>query len=118
MRFKIDENLHQEVAALFQASGHDAETVHSEGISGCDDAALLATCQTEGRALVTLDRDFGDVRRFPPVGTAGIVVLKVALQNRSQISRIAAQILPYLDRLPLAGHLWVVTESDVRVRGT
>jgi hypothetical protein len=31
MRFKIDENLHDDVAALLAADGYDAHTVHVEG---------------------------------------------------------------------------------------
>ena len=55
MRFKIDENLHDDVAALLTGAGHDAQTVHTEGLRGCDDATLAAHCLAEGRAIVTLD---------------------------------------------------------------
>ena len=37
MRFKIDENLHDDVAALLVREGHDAETVHTEGSRGSVD---------------------------------------------------------------------------------
>jgi hypothetical protein len=30
MRFKIDENLHDDVAVLLSQEGHDAQTVHDE----------------------------------------------------------------------------------------
>jgi len=37
----------------------------------------LKFARPEARALVTLDRDFGQVTRFPPEKSAGIIVLDV-----------------------------------------
>jgi predicted nuclease of predicted toxin-antitoxin system len=37
MRFKVDENLHPEVAARLCAEGHDAMTVFEEGLRGHPD---------------------------------------------------------------------------------
>jgi hypothetical protein len=34
MQFKIDENLHDEIATLLAAEGHDAHTVHVERLTG------------------------------------------------------------------------------------
>jgi predicted nuclease of predicted toxin-antitoxin system len=66
MRFKIDENLHADVAALLASDGYDAHTVHAEGLRGCDDAVLAQHCRGEDRAIVTLDLDFAEIRTFPP----------------------------------------------------
>jgi predicted nuclease of predicted toxin-antitoxin system len=118
MLFKIDENLHHEVASLLAAAGHDVETVHSEQLSGCDDARLLAVCRAEKRALVTLDRDFGDLRRYPPHETPGIIVLRIARQDRANLLTVVTRLLRLLGTLPLQGQLWIVTESSVRVRGS
>lgn len=34
MRFKIDEDLPTDVAFLLRSAGHEAETVHEEGMTG------------------------------------------------------------------------------------
>jgi predicted nuclease of predicted toxin-antitoxin system len=68
MRFKIDENLHDDVADLLIKAGHDAKTVHDEGLRGCDDTLLAQHCIAEARVIVTLDLDFADIRAFPPAG--------------------------------------------------
>lgn len=117
MRFKIDENLHDDVAALFARQGHDAHTVHSEGLRGCDDAALAQRCRSEDRAIVTLDLDFGDIRVFPPANHAGLIVLRVGDQSRSHILSVVNRVLDLLTREPIAGRLWVVSDADVRIRG-
>jgi predicted nuclease of predicted toxin-antitoxin system len=87
MRFKIDENLHDDVALLFASQGHDAHTVHVEGLRGCDDATLAEHCRADNRAIVTLDLDFADIRVF------------------------------LLEREPVAGRLWIVSAAGVRIRG-
>jgi predicted nuclease of predicted toxin-antitoxin system len=38
MRFKVDENLPVEVAALLTDRGHDAATVRAQGLAGASDA--------------------------------------------------------------------------------
>ena len=55
-----------DVAAAFQARGHDALTVRDQGMRGDPDSRIASACLSEGRGLVTLDLDFADVRRYPP----------------------------------------------------
>ena len=42
MLFKVDENLHEDVALALRKHGHDAETVFDEGLQGHDDVAIGA----------------------------------------------------------------------------
>jgi predicted nuclease of predicted toxin-antitoxin system len=116
MRFKIDENLHDDVQALFAANAHDVETVHSEGLRGCDDAKLAAHCYLESRAVVTLDLDFADIRTLP-AGHPGVIVLRVGNQSRRHVLGVMERVLELLKNEPLAGRLWIVSDADVRIRG-
>jgi predicted nuclease of predicted toxin-antitoxin system len=77
MRFKLDENLSRGVAELFRSAGHDAITVREQGLQSAPDEEIYAVSAREGRALVTLDRDLGQVLRFPPERSAGIIVIDV-----------------------------------------
>ena len=72
MRFKFDENLPGELAALFAKVGHDAVTVLDEQIGGAKDADIAAVCLGEDRVLVTLDADFADIRAYPPQRYRGL----------------------------------------------
>ena len=77
MKFKIDENLPVEIAALLQQAGYDTTTVWSEQLSGQPDSSIAAICQREQRVLVTLDTDFGDIRAYPPEQYSGFIVLRL-----------------------------------------
>ena len=116
MRFKVDENLHEDVAAALRAEGHDAQTVYDQGLRGQSDRDIADVCRREQRAVVTLDLDFGNIREYPPEHYPGLIVLRVVNQGRPHVLWVLSQIFELLERQPLAGHLWVVSESGVRIR--
>ena len=116
MKFKLDENLGSHGAALLAAAGHDIATVRGEGLGRAADDVLFATCQQEGRALITLDHDFGHVLRFPPENGPGIVVLEAG--PRTTPSRLRDRIrdlLAMLAKHELRGSLWIVEPGRVRI---
>ncbi len=77
MKLKLDENIGRRGLELLTASGHDVMTVRDQDLGGATDERLFEVCAGEGRALVTLDHDFGQVPRFPPEESAGVIILEV-----------------------------------------
>jgi len=73
-------------------------------------------CADEQRTLITLDHDFGQVLRFPPDESAGIVVLELPRQASPQslLDRLN-DLLEVLKTLTLTGKLWVVEAGRVRI---
>jgi predicted nuclease of predicted toxin-antitoxin system len=116
MRFKTDENLPREVADFLVQSGHDALRVDEQGLSGVADPGIAAACLVESRAMVTLDTDFMDIRRFPPEQYAGILVLRPHRQTVPRILALTRRFVPLLGSEPLRGKLWIVDEGRVRIR--
>ncbi len=117
MRFKLDENLPVEAAAVLRAAGYDAATVAEQGLSGEPDPAIAAVCRVEARVLVTLDTDFADLRTYPPEDQAGLIVLRLQQQDRPHVVQVIRRLLPLLVTEPLGGHLWIVDENRIRIRG-
>lgn len=117
MLFKMDENLHPDLGQFFRQYGHDAATVWDEGLRGASDSVILDRCRDEGRALLSFDLGFADIRVYPPDQYPGLIVLRFQKQSREQLLDMAPMVLDLLGREPLAGHLWIVDESSVRVRG-
>jgi predicted nuclease of predicted toxin-antitoxin system len=117
MHFKIDENLPVDIADILNKAGHDASTVNEQKLQGTKDQVLIEICRSEHRVLVSLDTDFSDIRTYPPEKFAGIIVLKMRLQAKPHVMKVFQRIIPLISREPLSGHLWVVEETGVRIRG-
>ena len=116
MRFKTDENLHQEIADALRSQGHDALTVWDQNMRGRPDRDLAAVCKEERRALISLDLDFADVRTYPPSDYHGLIVIRSRLPSRRNVLESVRRILPMLDKEPLSGRLWIVDQLGARIR--
>lgn len=117
MRFKIDENLPVEMADLLRSAQLDATTVVDQELRGEDDLCIIGACLREGRALVTLDLDFADVRTYPPQRFPGLMVLRVRRQDKRHLLAVFRRVIPLIEREPVRYHLWIIEETRVRIRG-
>jgi predicted nuclease of predicted toxin-antitoxin system len=117
MRFRVDENLPIEVAAMRQQAGYDAATVPEQHLGGSDDAQLAALCQLEGRILVTLDMDFSGIRNYQSAEFPSLVVLRLRQQDKPHVLDVFMRCMQVLDQEPIEGHLWIVEERRIRIRG-
>ena len=116
MKLKLDENLSRHAADLIRTAGHDVATSVSQGLRGAVDEILFDVCKQESRALVTMDRDFSEVLRYPPAGSAGVVVL--AMGHRPSHAALLARVRELLKALETRspeGALWIVEPGRLRV---
>jgi len=116
VKLKLDENLSRRAADLIRSADHDAVTVGNQGLSGAADETLFEVCKREGRALITLDRDFGQVLRYPPAGSAGIVVIEVGhrVTHAALLERVR-ELLRILKTESPAGALWIIEPGRLRI---
>jgi predicted nuclease of predicted toxin-antitoxin system len=116
MKFKLDENLPAEAATILANAGHDVATALAEKLGGHADPQLAAACKTEDRALITLDTDFANIRRYPPRKYPGLVVLRLTRQDKPHVLAVLTRLLEKFENEPLPRHLWIVEEHRVRIR--
>jgi predicted nuclease of predicted toxin-antitoxin system len=117
MKFKIDENLPVDFAVALRLGGHDAMTVVEESLGGAADHAIMDQSIKENRSLITLDLDFANLSTYPPEETPGIIVFRVHRQDTPHLLAGLRQVIPLLKHEALKGHLWIVEENRVRIRG-
>ncbi|MBI1899373.1 MAG: DUF5615 family PIN-like protein [Acidobacteria bacterium] len=116
MKFKTDENLPTEAAAVLRESGFDAQTVWDEDLSGSDDHLLAARARSESRILLTLDLDFANIQAYPPHEHPGVIVLRLKRQDKATVVAYVRRIAAALERRSPAGELWIVESNRIRFR--
>jgi predicted nuclease of predicted toxin-antitoxin system len=116
VKFKIDENLPAEVAALLRDRGFDAHTVNDERLLGAKNAVIAEVACRERRVLMTLDRDFSDIRAYPPAGQPGIIVLRPRRQDKQLVIELVRRFILILEYESPEGELWIVEPDRIRRR--
>jgi predicted nuclease of predicted toxin-antitoxin system len=116
VRVKVDEDLPRQIADLLIARGHDAATVFGQGWQGTPDDLLWPLVQSEGRWLITADKGFSDLRRYPPGKHAGVILLRANEESRRAYLELAAIALDRLKLDEIPGAVVVVRHRGIRIR--
>ena len=118
MRFLFDENLSVAVAIWAETTlALDVLGARAAGLSGKPDREVRRYAIEQDRILVTLDADFGNLVRFSPDGTPGVIWLRPRPPTEANIRALLANWLPKLRTVDLRGKLAVVEQDKLRVRG-
>ncbi len=116
MNFKLDENLPADLLADLHAEGHQAQSVHEEGLTGARDPAVMEKVQSEHRIFLTMDKGIANARVYPPERYAGIILFRPRSTGRGTVLTFVRRYLPTLLQTELAGRLLVVSERGIRIR--
>ncbi len=112
-RFLADENVPLVVIGAFRLWGTDVSWV-KEISPGIDDDAVLGLAHSEGRVLVTFDKDFGEMAfRLGKATVAGVLLLRPRLRGPEDLARFVAAVLA--QPITWEGHFCVAREGRVRV---
>jgi uncharacterized protein (DUF433 family)/predicted nuclease of predicted toxin-antitoxin system len=114
MPFVVDESAGVAVVGYLRTAGHDVVAV-AEAMPQADDHAILSRAMSEGRILVTNDKDFGELVFRRGQGHHGVVLLRLHDESSANRVRIMRQVLErYANRL--SGNFTVATETSFRIR--
>ncbi|MBE7438005.1 MAG: DUF5615 family PIN-like protein [Spirochaetales bacterium] len=115
MKIKLDENLGTRGLKLLKESGHDVATVVDEDLSSASDDILIEICRAEERVLITFDKDFSSILRFPPQRYAGVIVLRLAEPfTLPDIENALQRFLAASTGQNLTGRLWIIDSERIR----
>lgn len=113
---KVDEDLPRSVVSLLRERGYDASSVTEQGMGGWKDPDLWAAIQREKRFLITADKGFADLRRYPPGTHAGVLLLRPDEEGIRPALELLTRLLASYRLDELAGTVTVVTPRGVRIR--
>ena len=115
MRLLVDECVGPSVVRWLRKNNFDAISAFEE-CRGWDDESILEKARSEGRAVVTLDKDFGDMVFRMKMPHCGIILLRCGYCSPSRKISMMERVLS-LPETDLAGRFVVVTESGIRIAG-
>lgn len=116
MDFIVDESSGTAVVAYLRSVGHNVLAV-AETMPQANDSDILVRAASEGRILVTNDKDFGDLVFRSGQAHQGVVLLRLHDESPATRVRVVKSLLQqHAHRL--AGHFTVATEAGVRIRPT
>jgi len=114
MKWMVDESAGTAIAEYLRAAGHDVLSV-SETMPETEDRHILARAMSEGRILITNDKDFGELIFRGGQRHHGVLLLRLHEESPANRVRVVKKVLEqWADRL--AGCFTVATESSVRIR--
>lgn len=110
----MDESTGSAVVEYLRSIGHDVLAV-AEAMPQAHDSDILARGASEGRILMTNDKDFGDLVFRSGQTHDGVVLLRLHDESSANRVRVVKAVLEqHAHRL--AGHFTVATEAGVRIR--
>lgn len=116
MRFLLDENVDVPLADYLNEQGHDATAVALDYSRSIRDEEVLEIARTEGRILITNDKDFGALIYQQQLEHAGVIFFRLRDESiPAKIARLAEVLADHADVLAGGAYI-VVTDRRVRVR--
>ncbi len=116
MRFLADENLHEPVILYLREKGYEVFSVRESGFSGMtDDQVYEKACQGN-YCIISMDKDFSRLFRFPPQNCAGIIVLRIYRRPVKQTMMLFAEAFERLAEQDIYRNLVVISPERVRIK--
>lgn len=113
MKFLANENIPSVAAAMLEASGHDVLHV-ARACPGSSDTDILEQACSQGRIVITFDRDYGElVFRLKKPLPSGVVYLRFDPMWPTEPGEILAAVIA---NVPLEGRFTVVERHRIRQR--
>ncbi|MBI2143641.1 DUF5615 family PIN-like protein [Candidatus Woesearchaeota archaeon] len=112
MRLLVDESTGKRLADMLAGAKHDV-IFAGDIMPAASDEAVLARAESEGRILISDDKDFGEliVRRRKPA--PGFILLRTASTDPEERFGILTKTMRELD---VEGKLVVVKDGRIRIR--
>jgi predicted nuclease of predicted toxin-antitoxin system len=114
MRLYLDQMFHSDLAATLRAHGHDVVRASEVGQARADDAEILHRGSDDGRAVVTLDKDFGDWVLLPLDRHAGVIRIRIHPPLTASVAKLLLPFLATHHQEQFRDHLIILSSQSAR----
>ena len=116
MRFLADENIFPQVINYLQNLGHDVKSILESGLSQTTDDKIIDLATKEERTIITFDKHFGDILRYPPRNLSGIILIRIRPPLLDDIFFALENLFKNYHADSFKGKLIVLSKSGYRIR--
>ncbi len=117
IRFLIDADLPRSVFAALRDRGLFADDVRDLGLGTATDATVLQFAKTHAYTLISADKGFTNLLRFPLATHRGIIVARFPRHTPARAkTRLLLQWIPTLREEDLTGNLLIIQPNRIRIR--
>jgi predicted nuclease of predicted toxin-antitoxin system len=117
VRFIADENVAGFVTQSLVDAGHDVVSVHDVKLTGAPDDAIIRFGIDKDRVIITHDRDFGGLLRYPARENSGVLLIRLRLPSPKNVWGALQRTLDSLDETKIRGRVVVIEDARIRVSG-
>jgi predicted nuclease of predicted toxin-antitoxin system len=116
MKILADHCVFGKTVKLLREHGYEVITLKELGKADTEDEEVLSIASSLNAILITNDKDFGNILRYPPERYGGIIVLKITFENQGSIHEILLNMLKKYDQEQLKKALVVINTKTYRMR--
>ena len=116
MRIIANENIFEPIIEWLRANGHEVISIREVGLSGASDDEIYEKAVKQKLVILTMDKDFSRMLRFPPEQCGGIIVVKIYRLSVNETTKFFSRYFKELDEEKIAGKLVIITQDGIRVR--
>jgi predicted nuclease of predicted toxin-antitoxin system len=116
-RFVIDEDVPRSTGTMLKEYGYEVKDIRDYGLRGVEDEEIYGFAQQEEAVILTCDRGFGNILRFPLGDHFGIVVAHFPNEMSTvELNGHLRERLAELSEKDFKGNLMIIEPGKVRIR--
>src|SRR3989338_7628182 len=108
MNIFADQCVNTDVVDALRKIGFDIETAIEKRLETASDEEIFSHCLKAGQALLTFDKDFGNIIRFNISRSQGVVVVYVEGMSRAEIILRTTEFFQKTKEKELKGGLFLI----------
>ncbi len=117
LKFVIDEDLPRSTGIILKENGYDVLDIRDHGLRGKSDEKIYEFAQGNEAVVLTGDRGFGNIQRFPLGGHSGIVIsLFPNEMSTSVINQKLLVGLKCINEEDYKGNVIIIDSLKIRIR--
>lgn len=116
MRFLADENIFPPLIYRLRKSGHDVKSVKESGPPKASDDMIIDLSFREKRTVITFDKHFGNILKYPPQNLFGIILIRIHPPLLDDILRAIGNLFESYRADSFKGRLIVLSKTGYRIR--